>query len=185
MAALISLVINVTEEQLECGRRQENSIKNHWNVTKRKRYSKRKCRPKYPRASLLQDYIKSLSLDSGKTGKAHGITTASTSEFIPDNATIMKSPEQQPRDLVLFKDHGDGLVPCYNFSEVPGFDIQEKMFQGGCSFDSILDGLPCDHSSVHEKRMEMKVPEQDVTLFMGFEVKKEVDLVEMISQSKI
>jgi myb proto-oncogene protein len=32
----------------------------------------------------------------------------------------------------------------------------------------------------------MKVPEQDyATPFMGFEVKKEVDLVEMISQSKM
>uniref|UniRef100_A0A6N2LE34 Uncharacterized protein n=1 Tax=Salix viminalis TaxID=40686 RepID=A0A6N2LE34_SALVM len=139
--------------------RTENSIKNHWNATKRKQSLKRKCRPKYQRPSLLQDYIKSLSLDSGKTGKAHGITTASTSEFILDNATIMKSPEQLPRDL-------------------------EKMFQGGCSFDSILDGLPCDHSSVHEKRMETMVPEQDATLLMGFEVKKEVDLVKIISKYK-
>ncbi|KAI9384573.1 hypothetical protein POPTR_012G082000v4 [Populus trichocarpa] len=168
--------------------RTENSIKNHWNATKRKQYSKRKCRPKYPRASLLQDYIKSLNLNSGTTWKDHGITTASTAaDVIPDNTANMKAPEQQPRDLVLFKDNDGGLVPCYSFSEVPDFDnIQEKMFQGGCSVDSILDGLPCDHSSVHEKRLQMKVPEQDyATPFMGFEVKKEVDLVEMISQSKM
>ncbi|XP_065863569.1 transcription factor MYB119-like isoform X2 [Euphorbia lathyris] len=44
--------------------RTENSIKNHWNATKRKQYSKRNHRPKYPRGSLLQDYIKSLNLDS-------------------------------------------------------------------------------------------------------------------------
>jgi RNA recognition motif-containing protein len=43
--------------------RTENSIKNHWNATKRRQYSKRKCRSKYPRGTLLQDYIKSLNLD--------------------------------------------------------------------------------------------------------------------------
>ena len=43
--------------------RTENSIKNHWNATKRRQYSKRKCRSKYPRGSLLQEYIKSLNLD--------------------------------------------------------------------------------------------------------------------------
>jgi myb proto-oncogene protein len=164
--------------------RTENSIKNHWNATKRKQYSKRKCRPKYPRASLLQDYIKSLNLDSGITGRGLGITTAST-DIILDNNTRMKAPELLPPDLVLFKDNDDGLVPNYSFNEVPDFDIHEKIFRGGCSVDSILDELPCDHSVAHEKRLEMDVPEPDVTPFMGFEVKKEVDLLEMISQSKM
>ncbi|CAK7328882.1 unnamed protein product [Dovyalis caffra] len=164
--------------------RTENSIKNHWNATKRKQYSKRKCRPKYPKASLLQDYIKSLNLDSGITGRVVGITTAST-DIVPANDTKMKASETQPRDLLLFKDNDDGLVPHYSFNEVLDFDIHDKIFQGGCSVDSILDELPCDHSVVHEKRLEMNVPEQDVTPFMGFEVKKEVDLVEMISQSKM
>ncbi|KAE9602629.1 putative transcription factor MYB-HB-like family [Lupinus albus] len=43
--------------------RTENSIKNHWNATKRRQYSKRKCCSKYPRGTILQDYIKSLNLD--------------------------------------------------------------------------------------------------------------------------
>jgi len=163
--------------------RTENSIKNHWNATKRKQYSKRKCRPKYPRASLLQDYIKSLNLDSGITGRGLGIITAST-DIILDNDTRMKAPELLPRDLVLFKDNDDGLVPNYSFNEVPDFDIHEKIFRGGCSVDSILDELPCDDSVAHENRLEMDVPEPDVTPFMGFEVKK-VDLLEMISQSRM
>ncbi|XP_057804547.1 transcription factor MYB98-like [Salvia miltiorrhiza] len=41
--------------------RTENSIKNHWNATKRRQLSRRKCRP----TSLLQNYIKSLSLEKG------------------------------------------------------------------------------------------------------------------------
>ena len=43
--------------------RTENSIKNHWNATKRRQYSKRKSRSKNPKPSLLQEYIKSLNLD--------------------------------------------------------------------------------------------------------------------------
>ncbi|XP_016480674.1 transcription factor MYB98-like [Nicotiana tabacum] len=44
--------------------RTENSIKNHWNATKRRQFSRRKCRTKWPRpSSLLQNYIKSLNLE--------------------------------------------------------------------------------------------------------------------------
>lgn len=47
-------------------RRTENSIKNHWNATKRRQFSKRKPRTKWPRPStLLQDYIQSLNLGKG------------------------------------------------------------------------------------------------------------------------
>ncbi|KAJ6688173.1 hypothetical protein OIU74_016810 [Salix koriyanagi] len=126
--------------------RTENSIKNHWNATKRKQYSKRKCRPKYPKASLLQDYIKSLNLDSGIAGRGLGRGTAASTDII--------------------------LVPNYSFNEVAGFDIHGKIFKGGCStVDSILDELPYDHFVAHDRRLEMEVLNN--TPFMGFEVKKE------------
>uniref|UniRef100_A0A6N2LGL6 Uncharacterized protein n=1 Tax=Salix viminalis TaxID=40686 RepID=A0A6N2LGL6_SALVM len=164
--------------------RTENSIKNHWNATKRKQYSKRKCRPKYPKASLLQDYIKSLNLDSGIAGRGLGRSTAASTDIILGNDTKLKAPELQPWDLVLFKDYDNGLVPNYSFNQVAGFDIHEKIFKGGCStVDSILDELPYDHFVAHDRRLEMEVLNN--TPFMGFEVKKEVDLVEMISQNKI
>ncbi|KAK6924845.1 SANT/Myb domain [Dillenia turbinata] len=46
--------------------RTENSIKNHWNATKRRNFSKRRCRTsKYAKSgTLLQNYIKSLEQDS-------------------------------------------------------------------------------------------------------------------------
>ncbi|KAK6920698.1 SANT/Myb domain [Dillenia turbinata] len=46
--------------------RTENSIKNHWNATKRRNFSKRRCRTsKYAKSgTLLQNYIKSLEPDS-------------------------------------------------------------------------------------------------------------------------
>ncbi|KAL3655380.1 hypothetical protein CASFOL_001166 [Castilleja foliolosa] len=44
--------------------RTENSIKNHWNATKRRQLSRRNCRTKWPKpSSLLQNYIKSLNFE--------------------------------------------------------------------------------------------------------------------------
>ncbi|KAH6755440.1 myb domain protein 98 [Perilla frutescens var. hirtella] len=51
--------------------RTENSIKNHWNTTKRRQLSRRKCRTKWPRpTSLLQDYINSLSTAASQKGSS-------------------------------------------------------------------------------------------------------------------
>ncbi|KAL5725107.1 hypothetical protein ACHQM5_008287 [Ranunculus cassubicifolius] len=45
--------------------RTENSIKNHWNATKRKQFTKRRSRSsKANKSTLLQDYIKSLGSNS-------------------------------------------------------------------------------------------------------------------------
>ncbi|KAJ6676665.1 hypothetical protein OIU85_009895 [Salix viminalis] len=124
------------------------------------------------KASLLQDYIKSLNLDSGIAGRGLGRSTAASTDIILGNDTKLKAPELQPWDLVLFKDYDNGLVPNYSFNEVAGFDIHEKIFKGGCStVDSILDELPYDHFVAHDRRLEMEVLNN--TPFMGFEVKKE------------
>lgn len=51
--------------------RTENSIKNHWNATKRRQFSRRKCRTKWPRpSSLLQNYIKSLNFDKNSCSRS-------------------------------------------------------------------------------------------------------------------
>lgn len=68
--------------------RTENSIKNHWNATKRRQYSRRKCRTKYPRpSSLLQNYIKSLNLD----GKSDTMTPVP-----PPLSSLFKAPLTLP-----------------------------------------------------------------------------------------
>ncbi|MCD9642742.1 hypothetical protein HAX54_029684 [Datura stramonium] len=51
--------------------RTENSIKNHWNATKRRQLTKRKCRTKWPSpSSLLLNYIKSFNIENGNINAA-------------------------------------------------------------------------------------------------------------------
>ncbi|CAL5444613.1 unnamed protein product [Camellia sinensis] len=114
--------------------RTENSVKNHWNATKRRQYSKRKCRTKNPRpSSLLQNYIKSLNLD-GKfdTNAKNALAT-------------------------------------------------EKLFEES---SILLDQMPSPPPVDDEKSFEMEVPldRVHVASFMKREVKKEKDLMEMITQ---
>ncbi|KAE8124243.1 hypothetical protein FH972_019145 [Carpinus fangiana] len=143
--------------------RTENSIKNHWNATKRRQYSKRKCRSKYPRGSLLQDYIKSLNLDSD--------TVQNGRKTSPRNT--IKAPPSDDHDQPHTEEVSD-----YDFNEVPDFCFDGNMFQESCSIDSILDDMPCGDPVVDENHFQM-----DMTpVHEECEVKKELDLVEMISQ---
>ncbi|GKV18945.1 hypothetical protein SLEP1_g29256 [Rubroshorea leprosula] len=150
--------------------RTENSIKNHWNATKRRQFSKRKCRSKYPRGSLLQEYIKSLNLDSATTPRNRQDKTT------PSPATGRTSNLQTQQGLVFCPD--DRLVPEYDFNDVPDFSFDEKLFQDQeCSIDSLLDDI---HSAPVDKTFEM-----DMTMMEPGMVKKELDLVEMISQTNL
>ncbi|KAH0691989.1 hypothetical protein KY290_020201 [Solanum tuberosum] len=64
--------------------RTENSIKNHWNATKRRQFSRRKCRTKWPRpSSILQNYIKSLNFE--KSNNNAGKSTEAAIEEVPAN----------------------------------------------------------------------------------------------------
>ncbi|KAJ8771793.1 hypothetical protein K2173_026970 [Erythroxylum novogranatense] len=152
--------------------RTENSIKNHWNATKRRQYSKRGCRSRYPGGSLLQDYIRSLNLDQTKANFQQSIS--STTDPIADK-TAMKAPIEQALNFC----QNDRLVPSYDFNEVPAFDFDEKMFQESYSIDSLLDGIPCA-PVVDAKTLAMDLlVDEHVTQ----ELKRELDLVEMISQA--
>ncbi|KAL9326517.1 hypothetical protein ACSQ67_007162 [Phaseolus vulgaris] len=139
--------------------RTENSIKNHWNATKRRQYSKRKCRSKYPRGSLLQEYIKSLNLDQNPPMdyRKNLLKMAMLRQTI--------TAKQQLNSCVLINS-----VPmaswCQNNIQSASTMEGKQSHQGG-----IMQRVHVDEH--HET--EMRAPT------MGIEVKKELDLVEMIS----
>ncbi|XWS60740.1 hypothetical protein CRYUN_Cryun07bG0061700 [Craigia yunnanensis] len=162
--------------------RTENSIKNHWNATKRRQFSKRKCRSKYPRGSILQEYIKSLNLESNST-RFQGKSSNGTDATADKSSTKPSNYQQQALD---FCPSTDRLVPEYDFNEVPDFSFDEKLLQESCNIDSLLDEIPsapvADADDDHpEKTFEMDVP-VDMAPVIGPAVKKDLDLVEMISQ---
>ena len=161
--------------------RTENSIKNHWNATKRRQFARRKCRSKYPRqSSLLQDYIKSLAPEVINAGCRKKSTTGKSSKSSNINQT--KSSESGS---------SEDLNPTeYDFSEVPDFNFDTQMFDES-SFDSLLDGASTNENEngiigYHDQGKtfseNLKDAQIELDSMMQSEVKKELDLVEMINQ---
>ncbi|XAR72621.1 hypothetical protein NMG60_11019329 [Bertholletia excelsa] len=138
--------------------RTENAIKNHWNATKRRQYSRRKCRSKFPRpSSILQNYIKNLHLDGNGTNDDNPVDRPTiAAELI----AITAPPPLLPR-------------PKYGFEDVVPFEENNIMFEddGGIGSLQIPD-------------MEIGVDLDPDLLMDGEEreVEKDVDLMEMITQ---
>ncbi|XP_059639249.1 transcription factor MYB98-like [Cornus florida] len=171
--------------------RTENSIKNHWNATKRRQYSRRKCRSKHPRpSSLLQNYIQSLNLDIIAKSDDNNSKFNASSGTAGIHALLKPDDHAKAQNLALEASEfcpGDRLVPDYDFDKIPDFALDEKLFEesGGTIDSLLLDHLPCG-SVVDEKSfdLEMMPPLDDhlASFMQCTEVKKELDLVEMITQ---
>jgi len=116
--------------------RTENSIKNHWNATKRRQFSKRKCRSKYPRPSLLQDYIKSLNMGAlmASSVPARGRRRESNNK----KKDVVVAVEEKKKEEEVYGQ--DRIVPECVFTDDFGFN--EKLLEEGCSIDSLLDDIP-------------------------------------------
>ncbi|CAI9757441.1 unnamed protein product [Fraxinus pennsylvanica] len=104
-------------------RRTENSIKNHWNATKRRQFSKRKARTKWPKSStLLQDYIQSLNLE--KTDNRRNAESPSAHRGILINNSFQDAGKSL--ELIEFSP-GDHLVPCYSFDQDLEFVLDDEI----------------------------------------------------------
>ncbi|CAK8566766.1 unnamed protein product [Lathyrus sativus] len=159
--------------------RTENSIKNHWNATKRRQYSKRKCRLKNPRGNLLQEYIKSLNLDKNppKDYRRKSSTSVMKNNTNKDTTiTITTTAQSQSQKAEQFRpnDH-ECLVPSCGFDDVPDFCFDESLFQGGCSIDSLLNDV-----QIMEGKKHCDAEKEVMDSMFGVEVKKEMDLIDMV-----
>lgn len=168
--------------------RTENSIKNHWNATKRRQYSKRKCRLKHPRGTLLQEYIKSLNLDQNPPRDFRKKSSSNAKKTITCSTSKEATQENpQPQIMNQFCPN-DQSVPNYEFND---FCLDGNLFEEGCGIDSLLNDMASvptmDEKNFDEKLCDNKGSMQIVNLDehqfeTEIEVKKELDLVEMFSQ---
>ncbi|CAN1334822.1 Transcription factor MYB98, partial [Linum perenne] len=125
--------------------RTENSIKNHWNATRRRHISNYRFN-KNTQSTLLYDYIKSLNLDNLVD---HGSSTSSSSTAPAVTfsvTTIPTAAPEVPPDQQLMLELGggnDGLVPEFDFSneEIPDLGCIDEMFQDDYNLESLLDGF--------------------------------------------
>ncbi|GAA0166257.1 hypothetical protein LIER_21452 [Lithospermum erythrorhizon] len=170
--------------------RTENSIKNHWNATKRKQFAKRKCRTKRTpqSSSLLQYYIKSLNLDNKTTGGNKRNTTRGS-----DVAIITTTLDAPPRTQGLLElclpniNNDDRLVPEFDFGEIPDieFPMDNSMFEEKGIDSLMMDDLPYipededgdEHCFAHDDMSYKNLPPP----LMQQVCKKEVDLMEIIN----
>lgn len=166
--------------------RTENSIKNHWNATKRRQFSRRKCRTKYPRPSILQDYIKSLNLNLNSApikNQERLVSTNNTSvSDIKDKAAQSYYQTNPPATAALNGNANDRLVPEFEFHELADFDFDDKLFPESCSIETLSDEMM--PIMVEDMEIEFDDNVYDETPFM-VQVKQELDLVELISQANL
>ena len=162
--------------------RTENAIKNHWNATKRRQYSKRTCRSKYPRGTLLQEYIKSLNLDQNPPRDFRKRSSVNAKKKITCSTSKAATQIPQPHIADQFCPN-DRSVPNYEFND---FSLDDNLFGEECGIDSLLDDMSsvptmdekeCDKGGMEVVNLDEHQLEKEV------EVKKELDLVEMISQA--
>ncbi|KAL6011494.1 hypothetical protein ACLOJK_001942 [Asimina triloba] len=164
--------------------RTENSIKNRWNATKRRQFSRRKCRSsKYPKpSSLLQNYIKSL-MASGPTRiapeKNKSANGSSSSTAATATATAVHGQ--------FGSSECERLVPNYcDFNDILDFQIDDMdVAPVGSVFDHMMMTMmmPGGGSAGDEKCMEMEMALDVESLMQCENVKKEMDLVEMIAHT--
>ncbi|XP_071902566.1 transcription factor MYB98-like [Coffea arabica] len=153
--------------------RTENSIKNHWNATKRRQFSRRKCRTKWPKpSSLLQNYIKSLNFEKSSSGRKNASTT--------DTPTIGDHKQNSNPNEEAMELNSDPLVPDYDFSEVPEFALDDNLFER-TSINNLNSEIHNASPILDDKGFCMEIPYDVPPPIMHFEVKKELDLMEMIS----
>ncbi|XP_073140577.1 uncharacterized protein [Henckelia pumila] len=161
--------------------RTENSIKNHWNATKRRQFSRRKCRTKWPKpSSLLQNYIKSLNFEKGSSSRSRNSSPAQTDHKEGLNVSSSQKLETEMSPV-------DQMVREYDFDEIPefSFDDDHDLFDDR-GMESFIGDIPRDHLSEIDDDLyfDVELPfdlHSGVKKEVGFFDNKDIELMDMIS----
>ncbi|KAL3824843.1 hypothetical protein ACJIZ3_020872 [Penstemon smallii] len=139
--------------------RTENSIKNHWNATKRRQFSRRKCKTKWPSpSSLLQNYIKSLNFEKGScsSSRSRNYYNAPHLDYAFSNISTAV-PLQHDQEMLEYD--FDDEIPDFTFD-----DDDDHLIEG--VLPRVVEDEPC---------LDVQLP-FDIPPLMMCEVKKELDI---------
>uniref|UniRef100_A0A2N9HYE6 Uncharacterized protein n=1 Tax=Fagus sylvatica TaxID=28930 RepID=A0A2N9HYE6_FAGSY len=162
--------------------RTENTIKNHWNATKRRQNSKKKIKDPNSKASLLQTYIKNV-MTSPKNYNIN-LSESSVQQMVNNNMLTKSQVQLESSDLTspewtIFPANYDHINEANT-----GLSLDKTMppHQNN-GFVQMLEDMPCS-SAVDEGNMEFEMPLEMDSLLQTGRFKKEVDLQEMMEYKR-
>ncbi|KAJ8750306.1 hypothetical protein K2173_014221 [Erythroxylum novogranatense] len=152
--------------------RTENTIKNHWNATKRRQFSKRKGKDENPKSAILQSYIRtviSTTTQDPNQACAKNIIDDEAVNFILQNKKQNSYSSSVEDSTVQVRDDN-------NKHATGEFSLEANLFGGSnYGFVPFLNEMPCVSVVDDDSSMEL-----DSLMKGPHEVKKEMDLLEMI-----
>lgn len=158
--------------------RTENTIKNHWNATKRRQQSKRRSKDSELKGSLLQRYIKSVSSTSPPVDRNVNIFSQSNKQMV--NVMTNHKIHLDSSDPTS----ADWAIPTYDRNEALILSSQKNMLPGNRGFVSKQLEEMRRSSVGAETDMELEMQIGIDSLKQG-EMKKEMDLMEMLCMGNL
>lgn len=160
--------------------RSENTIKNHWNATKRRQQSKRKNKDSTPKSTLLQSYINTVTYSTSFIKKGKKPMKKTNVQQLVSNA-IMPAPQIHQMETSDFR--ADWQVPpapaAYDQNEAMGYSFDASMLCEGFNFGSMLDEATCG-SMVDESNNEFELPLEIDSFSQEDQLRKEMEMMEMV-----
>lgn len=196
--------------------RSENTIKNHWNATKRRQNSKKRNKDPNFKGSLLQNYIRSITTpnqnDNNIAINLNNDAAKNDDDDVNNNTTSVDDHEPQMQQLLaensdvtcvdswvvnlatnlVYSTNNGANYQANNINNnVNNFkfvDVEnnKSLYSESYGFRSFLDEMAYGTAMENESNVDFQMRTEIESLMKGpGEVKKEMDLMEMICQGKL